>query len=756
MALTKAKASNILLTTPAASSNDVTPATTEYVTTALANMVDSAPSTLNTLNELAAALGDDANFSTTVTNSIATKLPLAGGTMTGNIAHASDFTIDAGGNITLNAAGDIILDADGDDWKFHEGGTAVFEIKHESHGVDFLLNTGNEDWRFKGSDDGTTITALHLDMSDAGKAIFNSDLTIGNAAGSNQTLQVTNDNGNFQLQKYSDDVYLNLNDNGSIIFRHYGSSGSSVSQIMSILPSGNVGIGTSTPSRPLEVSGSGDTLVRITGGSANAKGIEFYKGSGTATQLYNVSDDLRVFTNAAERMRIDSSGHLALKTTDLGYPDYGDDLTIADSGHCGMTIRSGTSSNGTLYFSDDTGTAVGTYAGKIAYEHASNTMLLATNGTNRIAIDSNGHVGIGTTSPNVHSGTGLVIHATSGGTGSTGSPRLRFTNTTTGQAATDGAELSLDGNTKDFYIENREGEDIIFYSGSERMRIRNTGTMYLSDPDSGNYVASFTSQVKANAINVGPYATFGTDYSGWGSCLGWNVRPKIGTTNSGFEAATGYYAAGASMVRMAGNTFGVTTWTASEIAQSNIGAGTTFISLAASGATTLGQNSGNLTDNYALKVQTSHGLGEQGSHNSSYFHHNTDRPYYYFSNACYASGGFHTYSDEKLKKNITTISGALDDVAKMNGVTFNWKDPETRGSGKTGKQFGVIAQNMLEVDSELPLLENDPLSPEETIETDESYYSMDYSRITPFLIEAIKELKEKLETAEARITELEG
>lgn len=51
----------------------------------VALIVDSAPGTLNTLNELAAALGDDANFSTTVTNSIATKLPLAGGTMSGNI-----------------------------------------------------------------------------------------------------------------------------------------------------------------------------------------------------------------------------------------------------------------------------------------------------------------------------------------------------------------------------------------------------------------------------------------------------------------------------------------------------------------------------------------------------------------------------------------------------------------------------------------------------------------------------------------------
>ena len=89
MALTKVKAGNILLTTPGASSNDVTPATTQYVTTALANLADSAPSTLNTLNELAAALGDDANFSTTVTNSIAAKLPLAGGTMTGALTGTS-------------------------------------------------------------------------------------------------------------------------------------------------------------------------------------------------------------------------------------------------------------------------------------------------------------------------------------------------------------------------------------------------------------------------------------------------------------------------------------------------------------------------------------------------------------------------------------------------------------------------------------------------------------------------------------------
>jgi hypothetical protein len=64
-----------------------TDATTKlYVDTSIANLIDSSPGTLDTLNELAAALGDDPNFATTIANSVATKLPLAGGTMSGAIA----------------------------------------------------------------------------------------------------------------------------------------------------------------------------------------------------------------------------------------------------------------------------------------------------------------------------------------------------------------------------------------------------------------------------------------------------------------------------------------------------------------------------------------------------------------------------------------------------------------------------------------------------------------------------------------------
>src|SRR6056300_1470630 len=76
---------SVTVATATAGDNDTTVASTAFVSTAIANLADSAPATLDTLNELAAALGDDANFSTTVTNSIATKLPLAGGTLTGNL-----------------------------------------------------------------------------------------------------------------------------------------------------------------------------------------------------------------------------------------------------------------------------------------------------------------------------------------------------------------------------------------------------------------------------------------------------------------------------------------------------------------------------------------------------------------------------------------------------------------------------------------------------------------------------------------------
>jgi hypothetical protein len=63
-------------------------ATQSYVTTAIANLVASAPGALDTLNELAAALGNDASFATTVATNIAAKVAKAGDTMTGALIMA--------------------------------------------------------------------------------------------------------------------------------------------------------------------------------------------------------------------------------------------------------------------------------------------------------------------------------------------------------------------------------------------------------------------------------------------------------------------------------------------------------------------------------------------------------------------------------------------------------------------------------------------------------------------------------------------
>lgn len=104
-----------LAPTAASGTNTTQIATTAFVRSEVTALVDSAPSTLDTLNELAAALGDDPNFATTVTNSIATKLdagtastlylPISGSVNWSNINNKPDPVItlsgDLSGSVTL-------------------------------------------------------------------------------------------------------------------------------------------------------------------------------------------------------------------------------------------------------------------------------------------------------------------------------------------------------------------------------------------------------------------------------------------------------------------------------------------------------------------------------------------------------------------------------------------------------------------------------------------------------------------------------
>ncbi|MCI5078695.1 hypothetical protein [Oricola sp.] len=83
-------------------------ATTAFVASAVAALVDAAPGTLDTLNELAAALGDDPNFATTITASIAGKLAIASNLSDLDDAAAARTNLGLG-SMALQAAGNVAI-----------------------------------------------------------------------------------------------------------------------------------------------------------------------------------------------------------------------------------------------------------------------------------------------------------------------------------------------------------------------------------------------------------------------------------------------------------------------------------------------------------------------------------------------------------------------------------------------------------------------------------------------------------------------
>tara|TARA_B100001996_G_scaffold118317_1_gene89538 strand:- start:1268 stop:6547 length:5280 start_codon:yes stop_codon:yes gene_type:complete len=92
-------------------------------------------------------------------------------------------------------------------------------------------------------------------------------------------------------------------------------------------------------------------------------------------------------------------------------------------------------------------------------------------------------------------------------------------------------------------------------------------------------------------------------------------------------------------------------------------------------------------------------------------------------------------SDRRLKDNIAPIDDPLAKVISISGNTYDWNDK----SGKTGKDVGVIAQ---ELEGVLP----------EAVTTRKSgYLAVDYDKVVPLLVEAIKELNAKVDSLEQRL-----
>lgn len=110
-----------------------------------------------------------------------------------------------------------------------------------------------------------------------------------------------------------------------------------------------------------------------------------------------------------------------------------------------------------------------------------------------------------------------------------------------------------------------------------------------------------------------------------------------------------------------------------------------------------------------------------------------------------SSGGFGCPSDIRYKKNITPLNHALANVTKLQGVNYYWKTDEFAEKKFTNdRQIGFIAQ------------ETEKVFPEMVITDKDGFKMVDYARITPVLVEAIKELNEKNTALEKKIERLEN
>tara|TARA_B100001113_G_scaffold22950_1_gene16823 strand:+ start:213 stop:1835 length:1623 start_codon:yes stop_codon:yes gene_type:complete len=211
----------------------------------------------------------DAVLTSTTTTANAA-LPKAGGTMTGNISHASDFTLDMGG--------EIILDADGGNVKFRDGGSGVGRLANDSTNLVVQVDNQDSDILFKGDDGGSAITALTLDMSAGGALVCNSDIAVPDNGkielGAGDDLQLFHDTTNSQI----------INNTGSLKLRsdayHIRSKDDATNSIVA------------TPAGAVELYHNGSKKVDTT-----ASGIDV-NGSVTATSFSgSLSGNISQFTN---------------------------------------------------------------------------------------------------------------------------------------------------------------------------------------------------------------------------------------------------------------------------------------------------------------------------------------------------------------------------------------------------------------------------------------------------------------------------
>ena len=764
---------NPTTTTQSAGNNTTRIATTAFVTTAVANIVDSAPSALDTLNELAAALGDDANFSTTVTNSIAAKLPLAGGTMTGNIAHASDFTIDAGG--------DISLDADGGTVSLKDGGTEFgFLEKGGSDKLSIKATIQDADIAFFGNDGGSEITALTLDMSDAGSAYFNNKVGIGTTSPSYRLTAKSDANTNPAIkveQTGNTDGwgFIPDNTNGNLEFSRIG--GGTAGTHLAITNSGNVGIGTQSPSYELHVEddasettiavrsnigGTGSAVggrLRLQLGAQNNSGSGqadtqsgdtlgqiLFEGQGTDYSYQGGSIKTIVTTGDGDDNRSNQATAMIFGTIGVGSVSETEKLRITSQGTIGISGVGSGSLAGSIIINNDgeTGTINNAYYNTVLGWEAADDL---TSG------DSNTIVGNQAGYKLTEATGNTLIGRLAGEQLTTGSYNTAIGFNTMGDATVTGASNTAVGNSVMVAVTSGAGNTALgeacaaaLTTGSNNVAI---GRSALSN---GAVTGSFN-------IALGYEALRAVTSGGENVCLGRDAGHDIssGTQN----VAVGHE----SLTKMSSGTASVAV--GFQALEKATGSNNTGIGYKAGENITSGTNNMMLGKN-AGTSSSPIGAISTSSNNICLGDDNIG--------ALFCVQSSINTSDRRDKTDIENFTTGLDFINKMQPVTYKWDRrswylPEDEDGNVTNDDItkvtpdgskkedvthvGFIAQDVETLEKEIGYANDNSDRLFTNLTEDGKRYGMKYERLVTVLVNSVKELSTKLDAAEARIKTLE-
>ena len=442
-------------------------------------------------------------------------------------SHISNAT----GNLTLDVAGDVILDADGGTIKFKDGGTHIANIGNSSSDLVIENKVQDKDIKFLGDDGGAGVTALTLDMSDAGTATFNHDINAGGnlVAKGYLASEATNSTNKWLAYTYTDNTFrINYNGAGA--------------DELTIDSSGNVGIGLSSGLSGLNVNGA----VRSQNSSSHISYVGFtsYTGSSAAGGMYSYMGGdgrntgyLNFSTNDAERMRIGSSGEMQLGgTTNAGFIDFDGSslqLNTQRNPNTGAFQNTGRAHTGMQFF-DGNGTASNSYIR--FFTTSSNN----TTATERMRIDSAGKVYIGGTSAD--SGNLLTVYGSDAA--------AIFQSSTTGTGASNGFTTGNNGTVNSFVWNYENGFMQFGTNNAERMRILDSGGITfngdtaaanaLNDYEEGTMTLTLTNTGNVPTISEG--RTFTGYYTKVGqlvNCWGYTGGRTITGAGTGIAKITG-------------------------------------------------------------------------------------------------------------------------------------------------------------------------------------------------------------------------